>query len=63
MVVGDLISYVPLGYLAYVYINNTNNTVSSDEWTNFGIYSGIAWICQVVLNFLPPLLGLVFLAE
>lgn len=45
MVVGDLISYIPLGYLAYVYINNTNNTVSSDEWTNFGIYSGIAWIC------------------
>jgi len=61
MIVGDIFTYIPLGYLYYVYVNGGNN-VTEDNWYNFGIYSFIAWIVQLALNGLPPLLGLVFLA-
>lgn len=61
MIIGDLCTYIPIGWLYYIY--STTNTVTNDDWTNFGIYNLIAWGIQVILNFLPPLLGLVFLAE
>ena len=43
MLVGDIISYIPVGYLAYVYTQN-NNTISNDDWTAFGVECLTAYI-------------------
>lgn len=62
MLAGDIISYVPLGWLWYTYSQNSNN-LSRDDWSTFGAYTLVAWLAQLLLNFLPALIAIVFLSE
>ena len=61
MIAGDIISYIPVGWLIYQSSQNSNGSLTSDDWSNFGAYTLIAWIGQLALNFIPAILVIAFL--